>query len=99
MANCKRMPDRDWVVWLSTLFLSPSPFRRHHHPNLARKVDVIYALAQAWCNSNEDSDFEMLEKYLSALKPEETILVIRPSWLMNRPMIYLRKPYLTDSSY
>ena len=38
-------------------------------------MDVIYALAQAWCNSNEDSDFEMLEKYLSALKPEETILV------------------------
>ena len=50
-------------------------FRRHHHPNLARKVDVIYALAQAWCSSNDDGDFEMLEKYLSSLKPEETILV------------------------
>ena len=50
-------------------------FRRHHHPNLARKVDVIYALAQAWCSSNDDGDFDMLEKYLSSLKPEETILV------------------------
>lgn len=48
---------------------------RHHHPNLARKVDVIYALSQAWCSSNEDSDFELLEKYLSGLKPEEAILV------------------------
>ena len=28
--------------------------RRHHHPNLARKVDVIYALSQAWCNSNDE---------------------------------------------
>ncbi len=48
---------------------------RHHHPNLANKVDVIYALSQAWCNSNSDQDFELLESYLSALKPEETILV------------------------
>ncbi|GFH14896.1 uncharacterized protein HaLaN_11030, partial [Haematococcus lacustris] len=36
---------------------------RHHHPNLA------------WCTSNSDSDFDLLEKYLSSLKPEETILV------------------------
>jgi hypothetical protein len=48
---------------------------RHHHPNLARKVDVIYALAQAWVSSGENSDFDMLEKYLSGLKPEESILV------------------------
>ncbi|KAG1677399.1 hypothetical protein FOA52_010779 [Chlamydomonas sp. UWO 241] len=48
---------------------------RHHHPNLARKVDVIYALSQAWCSSSEDCDFEMLEKYMVALKPEEKILV------------------------
>jgi len=48
---------------------------RHHHPNLANKVDVIYALSQAWCNSNEDTDFELLEKYLNGLKPEEMILV------------------------
>jgi hypothetical protein len=30
---------------------------------------------QAWCSSNSDADFDMLEKYLSSLKPEETILV------------------------
>jgi len=48
---------------------------RHHHPNLARKVDVIYALAQAWSNSSEDADFDMLQKYLADLKPEEKILV------------------------
>lgn len=48
---------------------------RHHHPNTANKVDVIYALSQAWCTSKEDSDFELLEKYLAALKPDECILV------------------------
>lgn len=48
---------------------------RHHHPNTANKVDVIYALSQAWCTSKEDSDFELLEKYLDALKPDECILV------------------------
>lgn len=48
---------------------------RHHHPNTATKVDVIYALSQAWCKSRDDSDFELLEKYLHGLKPEENILV------------------------
>jgi phosphoenolpyruvate carboxylase len=48
---------------------------RHHHPNTANKVDVIYALSQAWCTSREDGDFELLEKYLDALKPDECILV------------------------
>ncbi|GFR48761.1 hypothetical protein Agub_g10581 [Astrephomene gubernaculifera] len=48
---------------------------RHHHPNLAAKVDVIYALSQAWCTSQSDSDFELLVKYVSDLKPEERILV------------------------
>jgi len=48
---------------------------RHHHPNLANKVDVIYALSQAWCNSNSDQDFDLLNSYLSSLKPEESILV------------------------
>ena len=48
---------------------------RHHHPNLANKVDVVYALSQAWCNSNDDSDFELLESYLAKLLPEENILV------------------------
>lgn len=63
------------MIQLCSCFLKAFLFCRHHHPNLARKVDVIYALAQAWTSSNDDGDFEMLEKYLSALKPEETILV------------------------
>lgn len=48
---------------------------REHHPQLANKVDVIFALAQAWCMSESDSDFEMLEKRLEALTPDESILV------------------------
>lgn len=48
---------------------------RHHHPNVANKVDEIYALANAWCESNSDDDFEALEKFLSGLRPEEYILV------------------------
>eukprot|EP00798_Chlamydomonas_sp_ICE-L_P009929 gene9929-7799_t len=48
---------------------------RHHHPNMANKVDVVYALSQAWCTSHSDDDFELLETYLSKLKPEEMILV------------------------
>ncbi|GLI68046.1 hypothetical protein VaNZ11_012369 [Volvox africanus] len=48
---------------------------RHHHPNLASKVDVIYALSQAWCTSQSDSDFELLVKYITDLLPEERILV------------------------
>jgi hypothetical protein len=44
-------------------------------PSQANKVDVVYALSQAWCNSKSQSDFELLEKYLTSLKPEETILV------------------------
>ena len=42
---------------------------------LANKVDVIFALAQAWCMSESDADFEMLEKRLEALTPDESILV------------------------
>eukprot|EP00879_Flechtneria_rotunda_P028865 GHRR01031097.1.p1 GENE.GHRR01031097.1~~GHRR01031097.1.p1 ORF type:complete len:101 (+),score=12.91 GHRR01031097.1:187-489(+) len=48
---------------------------RHHHPNTANKVDVIYALSQAWCKSKDNGDFDLLEKYLDNLKPEECILV------------------------
>ncbi|GBF96435.1 phosphoenolpyruvate carboxylase [Raphidocelis subcapitata] len=48
---------------------------KHHHPQLAAKVDVIYALSQAWCKSREDGDFDILERYLGELKPEELILV------------------------
>lgn len=38
-------------------------------------MDVIYALSQAWCKSRDDADFEVLERYLTDLKPEEHILV------------------------
>jgi len=48
---------------------------RHHHPNLANKVDVIFALASSWCSSNSDTDFTLLESYIASLKPEESILV------------------------
>lgn len=48
---------------------------RHHHPRLANKVDVIYALSQAWCSSADNEDFELLEKRLADLKPDERILV------------------------
>lgn len=36
---------------------------------------MIFALAQAWCLSESDSDFELLEKRLEALTPDESILV------------------------
>lgn len=38
-------------------------------------MDVIYALSQAWCTSQTDDDFEILETYLARLKPEELILI------------------------
>lgn len=50
---------------------------RHHHPQLANKVDVIFALSQAWCMSESDDDFDMLVKRLETLKPDEHILVGR----------------------
>lgn len=48
---------------------------RHHNPQLASKVDVVFALSSAWVMSESDSDFEMLEKRLSDLNPAELILV------------------------
>ena len=57
---------------LRQTFLS---INRHHNPKLATKVDVIYALSQAWCMSESDVDFEMLQKRLSDLTPDELILV------------------------
>ena len=48
---------------------------RHHNPKLASKVDVVFALSSAWVMSESDSDFEMLEKRLSDLNPDELILV------------------------
>lgn len=48
---------------------------RHHHPELAGKVDAIYAESQAWCSSESKEDFDILQKELSALTPDERILV------------------------
>lgn len=53
---------------------------RHHHPQLANKVDVIFALSQAWCMSESDDDFDMLVKRLETLKPDEHILVCVWVW-------------------
>lgn len=47
----------------------------HHHPNLADRIDEIYKLSLAWCNSESDKDFQALEKILSGLNPDELILV------------------------
>ena len=60
------------------------PLRPWKHPRCRRRTpDVALlpcaalcaAVAQAWCMSESDSDFEMLEKRLEALTPDETILV------------------------
>ncbi|GAB4814757.1 hypothetical protein N2152v2_001803 [Parachlorella kessleri] len=48
---------------------------KHHHPQLANKVDLIFALAQSWSMTESDSDFMMLESRLSQLSPDERILV------------------------
>lgn len=44
-------------------------------------------LLQAWCMSESDSDFEMLEKRLEALTPDESILVTTThrAWHMHPP--------------
>ena len=60
------------AMQLRQTFLS---INRHHNPKLATKVDVIYALSQAWCMSESDLDFEMLQRRLSDLNPDELILV------------------------
>ena len=48
---------------------------RHHQPKLATKLDVVYALSSAWSLSESDADFEMLEKRLNDLSPDELIMV------------------------
>ena len=48
----------------------------HHSIKVASKLDVIYALSASWGESEAQEDFEMLEKKLTALKPDELILVI-----------------------
>ena len=48
---------------------------KHHHPALAAKVDVIYALSSSWCASGGADEFGLLEAYLARLRPEESVLV------------------------
>ena len=48
---------------------------KHHHPTLADKIDTIYALSLAWCRTESDHDFQLLEKCLADLNPDELILV------------------------
>lgn len=49
-----------------------------HHPKLASKLNVIYALSASWGQDESLSDFEMMERKLSELTPEEMILVSHP---------------------
>ncbi len=48
---------------------------KHHNAPMAHKVDIVYALAQAWCYSESERDFEMLEQRIKDLQPHEMILV------------------------
>lgn len=57
---------------LRNLFLSVF---RHHHPELAPKIDRIYALSEGWCSTESDADFKRLTETLEDLQPEELILV------------------------
>jgi hypothetical protein len=57
---------------LRKIFLS---VLRHHHPELAPKIDLIFALSEAWCLSESDDDFKRLSETLESLMPEELILV------------------------
>ena len=43
---------------------------------IASKLDVIYALSASWGETESSEDFEMLEKKLTALRPDELIFVI-----------------------
>ena len=49
---------------------------RHHAPNLASKLDVVYALSSAWTMSESPSDFQMLEQRLKDLSPDELVMVL-----------------------
>lgn len=53
---------------------------RHHHPKLAAKLDVIFALSSAWSLTESDSDFSLLQQRLSDLNPSELILVRTSVW-------------------
>ncbi|GIL79818.1 hypothetical protein Vretifemale_9097 [Volvox reticuliferus] len=63
---------RDDASLLRQIFFS---ILHHHHPKLATKVGVIYALSQAWCTNESESELNLLVDYITALQPEERILV------------------------
>jgi len=46
-----------------------------HHPKIGDKLDVVFALAKAWVSSGSDDDFEVLEKYMERLKPDEALML------------------------
>lgn len=48
---------------------------KHHHEDLSGKLDEIFAKADRWCETQEQSDFDELEKYLEEMLPSEHILV------------------------
>ena len=47
----------------------------HHHAALCDKLRETIDLADRWCKSGEQSDFDALEDYLENLLPNEAILV------------------------
>lgn len=53
---------------------------QHHHPLLREKFDKILELAEVWCTSMEQKDFDVLEQTLEELKPDEQILVRSQAW-------------------
>ena len=52
---------------------------KHHHESLANTLLLVIDLADAWCKSGEQEDFDKLEECLENLKPDETILVRMPA--------------------
>lgn len=48
---------------------------QHHHESLGETLLTVIALADKWCNSGAQQDFDALEECLENLKPDETILV------------------------
>jgi hypothetical protein len=49
---------------------------RHHHPDLAIKFEVIFAMSSKWCKSRNENDFHQLEQTLEDLNPAHSILVM-----------------------
>jgi hypothetical protein len=67
---------------------------KHHHPDLSGKLSKTSALADKWCTSGEQADFDQLEDYLENLMPNEAILVrfLPETWLRLRTSCTLLRP-------